>query len=317
MSRLNDLDAWKVFCEIVSAGGINAACDKFGVESSTVSRTLKALETEIGSPLFSRGSRPAALTELGRRAYAKVAPILSAQDAFVAELKGDRDRLAGVIRVASHAGIGPNEIIPKLVEFQMTYPEIQLELYELSAPIPAGFTSPEGEAIDVIVGYGPEKIPANVVRRHCGVMPFIACASSLYVRRHGMPLEPKDLRLHTGILVNSPTRNSTTSLRRGDREEKLHWKQRMVVHNLMSAQRAAAMGGGIVPDLPLYHCALLLKSKLLIQVLPGWQREPLDCYVFASEEAWERRRVQVFVEWMAERERETLNELREKHSEFY
>lgn len=114
MSRLNDLDAWKVFCEIVSAGGINAACDKLGVEPSTVSRTLKALETEIGSPLFSRASRPAALTELGRRAYAKVAPILSAQDAFVAELKGDRDRLAGVIRVASHAGIGPNEIIPKL-----------------------------------------------------------------------------------------------------------------------------------------------------------------------------------------------------------
>lgn len=132
-----------------------------------------------------------------------------------------------------------------------------------------------------------------------------------------MPLEPKDLRLHAGILINSPTRNSTTSLRRGDREEKLHWKQRMVVHNLMSAQRAAAMGGGIVPDLPLYHCAALLESKLLIQVLPGWHRAPLDCYVFASEEAWERRRVQVFVEWMAERERETLAELREMHPEFY
>ena len=317
MSRLNDLDAWRVFCEIVASGGINAACDKLGVEPSTVSRTLKSLESGLGAPLFSRTTRPAALTELGRRAYAQASPILGAQEKMLADLKGDRDRLAGVIRVATHAGIAPYEIIPGLVEFQTIYPQIQLELYELSNQVPDGFTTPAGEAIDVIVGYGPKRIPPGIVARHCGVMPFVVCASPLYLRRNGTPVCPADLAHHTGILLSGPTRSATRTLKCGAREEALRWRQRMVVHSLLAAQRAVAMGGGIVPDMPLYHCAQMLESGLITQLMPGWHRDPLECYVFAREEACELKRVLVFVDWIADRERRTLEALRARHPVYY
>lgn len=53
MARTDDLNVWRIFCEVVQAGGVNAACDVLECEPSTVSRALKAIETEIGAPIFS------------------------------------------------------------------------------------------------------------------------------------------------------------------------------------------------------------------------------------------------------------------------
>lgn len=50
---------------------------------------------------------------------------------------------------------------------------------------------------------------------------------------------------------------------------------------------------------------------------PGWHWPPLECYVFAREEACELKRVRVFVDWIADRERRTLEALRARHPVFY
>ena len=52
MARTDDLNVWRIFCEVVQAGGVNAACDVLECEPSTVSRALKAIETEIGAPIL-------------------------------------------------------------------------------------------------------------------------------------------------------------------------------------------------------------------------------------------------------------------------
>ena len=71
MDRLDDLYAWRIFCEIVRSEGLNAAADRLGIEPSTASRSVRALEKSLDAPLFSRASRPVRLTELGREAYEK------------------------------------------------------------------------------------------------------------------------------------------------------------------------------------------------------------------------------------------------------
>ena len=77
MARTDDLNVWRIFCEVVQAGGVNAACDVLECEPSTVSRALKAIETEIGAPIFLREGRHLKLTELGARAYDKATKLLN------------------------------------------------------------------------------------------------------------------------------------------------------------------------------------------------------------------------------------------------
>ena len=317
MNRLDDMNAWRIFCEIVRSEGLNAAADRLGIEASTASRAVRALEAELDAPLFSRASRPVTLTELGRAAFEKASLLTGLHNDMIGSLMGDKDTMSGLIRVTSHAGIGPAEITPALVEFQKIYPDIQFELRELSATLPEGFTSTDGCLIDVAIGYGESETLPGIIMRYSGEMPFIPCASQLYVQRHGLPYEPEDCLAHTGIMINSPTRTSTSLLQRKGQTVALKWRNTLIVHNLISAKSAMILGAGIVPDMPLYHCADDIEKGTVIPVLNGWHRHSLSCYVFAREEAYEKRRIRVFVEWIAERERQALQRLKDRFPQFY
>ena len=86
MARTDDLNVWRIFCEVVQAGGVNAACDVLECEPSTVSRALKAIETEIGAPIFLREGRHLKLTELGARAYDKAIKLLNVHELMIQDL---------------------------------------------------------------------------------------------------------------------------------------------------------------------------------------------------------------------------------------
>lgn len=316
MSSTENLFNWRVFHEVVKQGGIIAAAEALECEPSTVSRTVKKLEKDLGAPLFLRASRPLELTDLGRLAHERSGDLLGHYDEMMSEMRGDRERLAGVIRLAAHAGIGPIEITPALVEFQNIYPEIELELHQLTAGIPAAFHS-QGRTLDVVVGYGPDGPMPGIVSRYVGAMPFIPCASTRYLARHGTPQHPNELCRHTGILIDTPSRVSTETLRKGDEIVTLHWNNTLRFNSLISAKSAVMLGAGIVPDMPLYHATEAFAQRRLIPVLAGWRRRHASCFVCATESAWTKRRIRVFVEWLAERERQTLARLREDNAQFY
>ena len=236
---------------------------------------------------------------------------------MIRSLKGDKNAMSGLIRVTSHAGIGPAEITPALVEFQKIYPGIQFELRELSAQLPEGFTTIDGTLIDVAIGYGGDEPLPGVIQRYSGEMPFIPCAAQSYITRQGYPRHPDDCRRHKGILIHSPTRNSTAILERGNQTMALNWRNTLIVHNLISAKSAMVLGAGIVPDMPLFHCADDIQNGNVIPVLDGWHRKSLPCYVFAREESYEKRRVHVFVDWIAEREHQAMERLKARFPQFY
>lgn len=317
MSRTDDLAVWRIFCEVARSGGVHAACETLNCEPSTVSRALKAIEAEIGAPLFRRDGRNIRLTELGRRAQVKANELLDAHQTMLQDLRGDRNALSGTIRLAAHAGISSIEITPCLIEFRKVYPDITLELHDLSRLIPDIFLTPDGPQIDMTVGYGPDRPIEGLVSRHLGEMPFICCASPLYIRQHGKPHHPSECIEHTGILVNSPTRVATKELSRDGMSVPLHWKNSMTFKNLMAVRSAAALGAGIVPDLPLFHAVEALKSGQLVPVMNGWRCKSASCFIFATEEAYEKRRVRVLMDWLTEHERRSLAKLREDFPEFY
>lgn len=317
LNRTLDLRTWRTFCTVVESGSIEAASEKLDCEPSSVSRAVRAIESELGVSLFSRAVKPHRLTEHGREAYKEASELLRRHANMLETLRGAKDRLAGTIRLASHAGIGPSEITPGLVDFMRIYEDIQLELYELKNRPPEAFYPENGPVLDVVVGYGPAKPIPGLVCRYVGDMPFVPCASPLYLQRHG-PLEtPEDSASHIGILIETPTRTATDTLERAGRQMDLQWRSTIKFNNLMAVRAAAMLGAGVVPDMPLFHCAAALRSKQLVRVMPGWAKRPSACWVYATEAAWENRRVRVFVDWLVERERSSLEKLRAEFPDFY
>ena len=61
-----ELEQLRVFRAAAEAGGFSPAARALYVSHSTVSRTVAALERELGTPLFVRSNRTQTLTEAGR-----------------------------------------------------------------------------------------------------------------------------------------------------------------------------------------------------------------------------------------------------------
>lgn len=317
MGKIDDLGTWKTFVEVVRTGGVHAACDTLRCEPSTVSRALKAIELELGAPVFRREGRQLRLTTLGIRAHERAQALLAEHRAMIEELRGDRDRLSGKVRLAANAGITATEITPSLVEFRKVYPEIEFELVDLNVPIPEIFRSTEQPLVDIALGYGPHQPLDGLVSRYLGDMPFICCASLLYVKQYGRPVHPSEARSHTGLVFEPMMRRPATALEHNGLRQELVWKQKMTFKNLLSARSAVLLGAGIMPDLPLFHAAEALRSGEIVPVMEGWRTPSGSCFVFATQEAYERRRVRLLLEWLADTERKQLERLRAEFPQFY
>ncbi len=78
-----DLNDCRYFAEIADCGGLAAAARKLGIQKSTLSRRITALEKDLGVTLLERGPRHFRLTETGQQFYIRCAAIV--RDAELAE----------------------------------------------------------------------------------------------------------------------------------------------------------------------------------------------------------------------------------------
>lgn len=71
----HDIRHLRVFRQVTDAGGVTAAVDRFGLELTAVSRSLRALEDRLDGVLCLRGPKGFSLTDYGRQVYRAAASI--------------------------------------------------------------------------------------------------------------------------------------------------------------------------------------------------------------------------------------------------
>ena len=291
MKRIDNLETWRFFVNIVQLGGLNAACAKLDLEPSTVSRAIRGLEKEIGAPLFSRTTRPAGLTQ--------------------------REAMAGTIRVGAHVGVSATALTELILDFMAIYPDIHFEIKDQALSTEEELNPANPDHVDVILGYGDITTSNKIKRLYSGSLPFVACASVDYIKRFGSPKKPTDCIHHRGILVRSVVRNSIEKMENDGAISPLVWKSTLIVNNPLSAKTALLRGAGINPDMSLFHCADDIESGRLEIVMPGWHRPTRKTYVCTTEEGWGVRRVREFAQWLTEKEQMSLNSLKARFPELY
>ena len=317
MKRIDNLETWRFFVNIVQLGGLNAACAKLDLEPSTVSRAIRGLEKEIGAPLFSRTTRPAGLTQLGQASYKRALSLLKEHDSLSRFLTEDREAMAGTIRVGAHVGVSAIALTELILDFLAIYPDIHFEIKDQALSTEEELNPANPDYVDVILGYGDITTSSQIKRLYSGSLPFVACASVDYIKRFGSPKKPTDCINHRGILVRSVVRNSIEKMENDGAISPLIWKSTLIVNNPLSAKTAILRGAGINPDMSLFHCADEIESGRLQMVMPGWHRPTRKTYVCTTEEGWGVRRVREFAKWLAENELERLNALKDRFPELY
>lgn len=97
----------RYFHEVCRAGGVKRAAERLRVAASAVSVQIKALETDLGAPLFERTQKTLVLTEAGRIALAHAEVIFRTGEELADTLR-HRPVRRSVVRVGAVATLSRN-----------------------------------------------------------------------------------------------------------------------------------------------------------------------------------------------------------------
>ena len=123
------------FLAVADKGSIRAGAKHLGMTQPALSRSIRELENEVGTPLLERHARGAALTELGevfaRRSGAALQELRRAQEELQ-QLQGTlRGRVVTCLSSASHLALLPHA----LPRFQRRFPGVDLRVIEGVYPV--------------------------------------------------------------------------------------------------------------------------------------------------------------------------------------
>ena len=121
MDKFQSIRFFLKLCETLSFKGTAA---HFRVPGSTVSRSIKALEDELGVTLLERSTRQVRLTDAGAWYRGEVAEpmraIIAADELADVQSKAP----TGTVRLTAISGYGDIRLLPVLKEFRQAYPDI-------------------------------------------------------------------------------------------------------------------------------------------------------------------------------------------------
>jgi len=249
-------DDLRFFLELARSGRLMIAARRLGVEHTTVSRRIQALEVEAGVALFNRTSTGYELTEAGE------ALLPSARAMEEAYMQSERffphsyGSMEGLVRIGCNEGYGTT-ILPKHVSSLVEqYPDLAVELIA----VPRAIQLPRQEADIAITIDRPARGPYKITRLADYRLGLFA--SDAYLNSHPPIRTQADLRGHRFIsyieaLVlakNVPTPDTVT----------MPGAQSLRSTSIL-AQRAAAEAGAGIAILP---CYLVTSASPLRPILP-------------------------------------------------
>ncbi len=123
-----NFEHYKVFYNVAKLGSFSAAAKELFISQSAVSQSIKTLEEQTGSVLFSRGPRSVKLTAVGEMLFSHVEQAYNLIRAAESKIREMQSFGLGEIKIGVGDTILRFLLIPFLQKFIKKYPKIKLQI---------------------------------------------------------------------------------------------------------------------------------------------------------------------------------------------
>ncbi|WP_207476170.1 transcriptional regulator GcvA [Arenibaculum pallidiluteum] len=287
--RLPSLNGIRSFVAAARHLSFTAAARELNVTQGAVSRSVQALEAELGVPLFRRVGRAIELTPAGAIFYPQVAEAMGRIAAASQSLR--RLEEGGVLSISLLPTFALRWLVPRLHRFQQRHPDILVDVSTSEHVV--DFAS---ESIDLALRYGTGQWPGAeatlFMREEMGVF----CAPGVPQQ---IPLNvPADLRAHR-LLVHTSRSEA--------------WAEFFATHGVVAPDNvpspgfehffmiaeAAALGMGVAL-LPVFLVREEVARGRLVQPFPQVLRPAKAYYLLHGPGRIRSRKIRLFKEWLLE-----------------
>ena len=271
--QFNDL-LW--FLAVAEDRSFTRAAARLGISQSTLSHTIKRLETRMGVLLLNRTTRSVSPTEAGERLQQSLAPRFAEIEAEMAAIMDYRDKPAGRVRITLSDHALRTVVWPKLRHVLADYPDLRVEF-----SVDSAFRDIVGSGFDAGVRLG-ESIQQDMVGVRIGPdWRMRAVATPGYLARHGTPHHPKDLVGHDCINIRLMTAGGLYAweFAKDGKELRVRVGGQLTFNGSYETVEAALAGYGIAyaPD---DIVADQIASGRLVAVLDDWSPPFPGYYIY-------------------------------------
>lgn len=290
MDRLQSLE---VFVAVAEAGSFAAGARVLGLSAPSATRGVHALEERLGARLFTRTTRRIRLTEVGLAYLEDARQILAQLQSADDAASGAATKPVGQLRITCSNEFGRIYVTPILTEFLDTYPDVSADVLMVDRIV-----NMVEEGFDIAVRLGALP-PSSLSAVRVGQVRRVLCASPGYLKAHGVPRTPADLRAHRIVRISSVSPSDDWRFGR-DLQHEVRVNARLVVSSVAAGIAVARQGWGLCRVLS-YQIGPDLEAGTLQTILEDYEPEPLPVHLVHVEGRRAAAKVRSFLDFAKER----------------
>ncbi len=290
---MDRLTAMKMFVRVVETGSFSSVARELGSTQPTVSKNIAELESWLGAKLLNRSTRSLRLTETGADYYERCVNILKDIEEAEQTVGQLQTQPKGTVRISTVVAFGRLHIIPQLPAFYEAYPDIRVDIRLNDRVVDL-----VEEGLDVAFRMGELPDSSLIARKLCS-SPRVTVASPDYLKKHGTPAHPRDLRDHNFLTYAESGR--TTEMRFEENGEPLFVRiDGNFMTNNTEGIRAALTSGMGISRAPRWLVGDAIEAGTLVPLLEEYSLGDLDLYAIYPPGRHLPLKVRTFIDFFTE-----------------
>ncbi len=260
------------FVEVIRCGSFSRAAKKLGLATSTVTKSLTALEHDLNKVLMKRLKSGVELTDVGRELYESIVDSYMIIENAVSRVKHNKESIKKSIKIITTTGMTSLWLMPRLRGFIEKYPDVNILIETTNKSIALSKTDADVALLPTIDD------PGLVVKKKIYSFEMRLLASPKYLEKYGVPKSFEDLKDHKLIgfylTKNNFNGNVDWHLKSGGQI----LEPSLVVNSAMCVFYATVLGYGISVT-----GADFSFDAGLVTILPDLPPPSVDVFFFASK----------------------------------
>lgn len=291
--NMQTLGRIEIFLEVAKRQSFAQAAKALGITGPAASKQVMALEAELGVKLLRRTTRMVTLTDEGAAYYERARLAVEELKDAAEQLNDMSASPKGVLRIGVPLSFGEAHLLPILSGFAKKYPDLHLDVAMDDRTVDV-----IADGFDLVIRIGALQ-DSTLVARPLANCPILPVASPAYLKAHGTPKTPADLKNHRLIVYSNQGGMGEWRYRDPQGKTGIHRSEGVFRSNNASMMLQAALDGVGIAILPYFSFAMQVKAKQLVQVLPGHETYPVrSITALMPPNRYRATKVKLLLDWL-------------------
>lgn len=206
---MTNLESYKVFYKVAELKSITKTAEYMHISQPAISKTIKNLEEELNTPLFTRTRQGVVLNEAGEKIFLNVKQAFTLLEEAEIKISEFNNMQSGTIKLGISTTLAKKYLVKYVKDFHSLYPNITIDIY--TDPTKKLIESLKNGELDFIIGKFPTKRETGLSYLKLGGSKYIFVTNYDYYSKFNKNISAEELTRYPLLLQKSPSNSRATA----------------------------------------------------------------------------------------------------------